>query len=241
MTLTGPARLSEVLDRVVAKLPAAERLAAQLAEANRQFEAAKLAGEIDERRKRLWESRGRRYAGCTLENFQAVTPDQRVVVERLRAYRGTLAEKVEAGVGLVLTGPSGTGKDHLLAGLFDAAISAGLTLQWTSGPKLCIRFRDRIGNDEDERRTIRQYTDPDVLVISDPMPMFGALTNYQAQVLYEIGDTRANAMRPTWVTINAKNRQEADGRLGPQIVRRLSQDAISLACNWEPYKGAQTR
>ena len=220
-------------------MPEADAQAAQRAEEDRQAQAERLAAEIAECRKRLWESRGRRYERCTLENFLATTPDQESVVRKLQAYRGVLAENVAAGVGTVLTGPSGTGKDHLIASLFEAALAARLTVRWTSGPKLFIRFRDQIGSEEDERRIIRQYTDPDVLALSDPMPVFGALTGYQAQILYEIADTRANALKRCWVTINAKDRAEAEGRLGPQIVRRLSGDALSLSCPWPPYQGAR--
>jgi hypothetical protein len=42
--------------------------------------------------------------------------------------------------------------------------------------------------------------------------------------------------RPTWVTINTKGRAEAIGRMGAQIVDRLSHDAVVCFCNWESYR-----
>lgn len=237
-----PSRLCELQAQVVSRLESPEYVAEAEKHAadQKRAETERAAAEIKLRRADLWRDRGRLYEHCTLENFQATVPAQVDVLERLRAYGGTLAEKVAAGIGIVLTGPSGTGKDHLFAALFEATLRLGFTLKWTSGAKLFMRFRDRIGGIDAvaEARMIREYTDPDVLVLSDPMPVIGALTTYQAQVLYDISDTRCNHAKATWVTINASGREEAESRLGPQIVRRLCDRALSLACNWARYEKA---
>jgi len=197
---------------------------------------------ISSRRRSVWEQRGRRYQNCTLENFETGGVEAKIqVLEELRTYQDGVREMIEAGCNLVLTGPVGTGKDHLLAALFEPAIALGKTLVWTSGARLFARMRDRIepiGRQESESRVLAEYQRPDVLVISDPMPLAGQLTQYQRAVLYAIVDERYNHCRAIWCSINARGRREADETIGSAIVDRLVDGALSLSCNWPSFRHA---
>lgn len=228
--------MSSVLDRLVSPEHVAKMAARRAANEERE-KAARLA-EIEARREKLWEERGIRYRACSLENFVASSPRARKVVAALKAYRDDLAANVAAGKGIILTGFVGTGKDHLLASLFDRAIDAGFTLKWTSGARLQARLRDGIGSAEDELLLLRQYTAPDILVLSDPMPISGELTQYQRTCLYAIIDQRYNDQQPVWCSINAAGRAEADERIGAAIVDRLVDGALSLVCDWPSYRKA---
>jgi len=154
----------------------------------------------------------------------------------MREYAASLKQNIESGTGIVLTGPAGTGKDHLIAALFTPACSLGFSVRWTSGAGMFSRIRDAIQNDDAERMVISKYTACDVLALSDPQPITGALTQYQQTMLYAIIEARYNDAKPTWVTVNAKSYEEAADRIGGPIVDRLRHGAMCLACDWPSFR-----
>ena len=240
-TPTGPAKLSESVRAVCERLGSdeynaeRERVERRRRDAERQLRQA----EREAFREAFWKVRGKRYRRCTLENFRAPTEDQREVLATIQGYAEQLAANIEAGINLILTGPEGTGKDHLLAALFDPAIDAGFSLKWTSGAMLWSRLRDGITDATTERSLIADYTKPDVLILSDPQSISGALSKYQQDKLYEIVDTRYNHCQAIWVTLNCANKSEADEKIGAQVVGRLRHDAVSVGCSWDSFRQSQ--
>lgn len=209
--------------------------------------AAEEQRQRDEKERRhraeLWEQlcreRGSRYAGCTLDTYRITSKPQLDIVHRLASYLSELPKRVAEGEGIVPYGPTGTGKDHLAWSLVrHAVLKYGLTVAWTSGAALFGDRRDAISNDLPERLFIRQYTAPDVWLISDPLPPMAELSDYQRSVLYRILDDRNNNCRPTWCTINVRGRREFDERISPQIADRLIDRALTLQCDWESYRAA---
>ena len=210
------------------------------------------------RLKKLFRERGDRYRGCTLENFIISTEDQQRVVQRLKGFQDAMPRRekipdeeydlntgtwytpsdgMEQRIGnVLLVGPAGTGKDHLLAALMSAAIDRGFTILWTSGAKLWSEFRDQIDSGISEESLLANYLDCDILVVSDPKPIIGALTGYQAAVLYGIVDERYSRRRPIWSSINAASRADAEAAIGTPIVDRLIDGAELLTCNWPIYR-----
>ena len=184
----------------------------------------------------LWEARGELYRQCTLDNFKVTDSRQEPVLGQIRRLADNLDAEIRVGTNLLLTGDPGTGKDHLLAALMTTAMAGGHVVKWTSGAMLFSRLRDAIDAHENEYAVARQYTVPAVLAISDPAWERGALTKYQRDKLGDIIDTRYNHCRPTWITLNAKDRSQANDLLGEALVDRLRDGALSLGCNWPSYR-----
>lgn len=181
--------------------------------------------------------RGDRYASCRLSNYEVTTDKQKAVLERLTDYRDDLREFVKAGRGVVMFGPAGTGKDHLLMALAGAAIvREGLTVGWQNAMDWFGAIRDSFDGHRQEADLVDELSRPDVLLLSDPLPPFGKLTDFQANMLLRVVDKRYSMLRPTWITINCKSRAEAVERMGVQIVDRLSHDAVVCFCDWESYR-----
>lgn len=186
---------------------------------------------------RLLQQIGQRYAGVRLSNFQAATDAQKKAVTQLNEFCDTLGERTEAGQGLVFTGPKGTGKDHLaVACLRSAVLHSGINTAWVDGQTLYQEFRDGIDSETRERDALRAYTSPKILLISDPVPPSESLTPFQQSVLWRIVDRRYRDLRPTWVTMNVSNGEEAEKRIGAQIVDRLRDGALSIVCNWPSHR-----
>ena len=231
---TTPARLSPDSEREAYRERRATMTQEQRDEedlANARFEAARKSWfkTIDQIGKRYYESR--------LDNFNVSDPRQQVVVENLRKLVDRLPAHCAAGHSIAFLGPMGTGKDHLaVAMLYEAAKRHSMTVGWCDGQELFQEFRDRINDDKRELDKIRELVRPDVLLISDPIPQSGAVTDFQQSILSRVIDRRYRELKPTWVTMNVANREEAEKRLGAQTVDRLSEGAVNIVCNWGSYR-----
>lgn len=173
---------------------------------------------------------GPRYAECSLENYRGEHPGQQEILERLRAYDWLTRPN------LLLFGPKGTGKDHLLAAMARRAVDLGV--EWRNGLDLFGEWRDMVGSETRERDAIASLIGADVLALSDPLPPSGALSEWQQQMLARVVDGRYRRLAPTWATLNVVDRAEFDARLGPMIADRLRDGAVALFCNWPSYRRA---
>ncbi len=188
---------------------------------------------------------GRRYAECTLAGFEiakdkATSQKQRFAIDRLTRFCGDIDGEIEAGRNVVLFGPVGTGKDHLLAALMRVACKSGASVEWVNGMDLFGDLRDRIdsANAESEARALSRWTSPDVLAISDPLPPWGPLTPYQSQMLFRLVDRRYRDRKPIWITANFADGKEASERIGVQVLDRIKDGAVELYCAWPSYRKA---
>lgn len=186
---------------------------------------------------RLIQQRGDRYAKCGLDNF--TTDGQEApcrAVSRLREYCDEISKNAAEGVGVFLFGPCGTGKDHLAMGVAKAFIgTTRQSVSWASGAMLFEQLRDSFDGKKSEGEVMAPHVKAPLLWISDPLPVRGELTQYQAEALYRLVDARYNARRPMLVTANLEP-GKADATLGPAIARRLRESTIQIHCNWPPFK-----
>lgn len=192
--------------------------------------------------------RGERYADCTLDSFDVASDAQQRVVGQLRDFIDDLRANILDGRGLILYGPRGTGKDHLLFAAMRRAVELGLTpmpldcdteprdtLAWRNGVDLIGDFRAQIG-ERGESDFYAAMAAHRVLAISDPLPPSGSLTEFQAAGMFRVIDARYSRRRPTWLTINVASRRELDDRLGAQTADRLIDGSLTLHCSWDSYR-----
>jgi DNA replication protein DnaC len=183
---------------------------------------------------RLINQRGSRYQACRFDNFEAEGNEQTRVVQLLKNYCSGFS-KTNIG-GLILFGPKGTGKDHLMMACAHAAITQGVGVDWINGAEMRGDVRDGTKSDELERDYVNRLFRPAILWISDPLPVSGPLTEAQQDRLFRVLDGRYSACKPTWVTVNVANAKELDERLGGQNGDRLRDGALAMFCNWPSYR-----
>ena len=180
--------------------------------------------------------RGSRYEDCRLETFSCETDDMTAAREKLTAFASGLPEGIDRNV--ILLGPSGTGKDHLLTGCVRRAISAGVkSVGWTSGPELFAAMREGIAENRSENEAIKPLTGCKILVFSDLA--MTTLSDYQREIVYRIIDHRYNNRKATWISANVSGREAFEKATSPQIVDRLIDGAVYVPCNWPSYRKVQ--
>lgn len=187
----------------------------------------------------LKKARGRRYAGCTFESYREENDKQKTAVDKLRDHAADPESLGSRNV--VLFGPKGTGKDHLLMALAREAFTKhGMTTIWIQGLDLHSKLRQELFNNtlSELFGTESERTAP-LLWISDLLPPTGALTESQQSQLLGFIDHRYNDILPTWVSMNVSGGEEAESRIGAQVVDRLRHDALVLHCNWPSYREPQ--
>lgn len=181
---------------------------------------------------------GARYRDCRLNNFVAKTDYQKKVIARLGKYIENFKEHVAAGEGLVLYGPVGTGKDHLAFSIAGHMAWHGpMTASWLNVQDWFGTVRDAMDSGRRERDLISDISNPSILVLSDPSPPIGQLTQHQCSMLYRAVDARYTCVNKiTIVTVNVASDEEADNKLGAATWDRLCHKAIKIACQWRSYR-----
>ncbi len=191
---------------------------------------------------RLRVRRGRRYEGCRFSNYNQTNELQMRLVADLRSYAINGERGFVDGRNVILFGPKGTGKDHLLMALAYEFINwCGRRVTWFNGLDLMDDFQ-LIALDKAPKHCGHKDDRPDkcdVLWISDPLPPSGALSDFQQRALIQLIERRYNDLRPTWLSINVASAAEAESRMGAQVVDRLRHEALRHFCNWPSYRSAR--
>lgn len=231
-----PKSIGSILDRLNVEPVSAEVLA-ERERLDREQEAQRRAAHIANRIAALGNRVGKRYAGVTLDGFETGHDAQREVLKHVRDYSENVEERIASGSGLFLIGPPGTGKDHLAIAVLFAAAAKGVNVHWTDGMELFASARDNIDAAKTEASWLHAYTNPTILAISDPVPPLGSVKEgFQLATLFSIIDRRYRDMKPTLLTLNVNDRDEAEKRMAPNIVDRLAHGALVLRCDWPSYR-----
>lgn len=238
MTLAGPENARLAISEVASSKGPTVKNTVQKQASAEEREASSRA----EFWKRMCNKIGSRYSKCEFEKWQFHgTADERdrqaKAVQQVQRYFDNLPEHFKAGEGLLLHGPPGTGKDFLMAALMrKAVLTRGLQVDWCNGVEMFGSIRDAMDTETTERTVLQQWVTPPILAISDPIPPWGNLTEFQASMLFRIIDRRYRLQRPTWVTLNVENRTESEDRMGIQVVSRLGDGAALVRCEWQDFR-----
>lgn len=179
---------------------------------------------------------GGRFKDCTFSKYETKTQSQVLAKQACEEYAASIPARIAANEGVVLFGPIGTGKDHLAFAICKCAVmGSGLSVGWINGQDWFGKTRDAMDTATSEESLIREHN-ADLLVISDPVPPFGNLTQHQATMLYRLVNRRYNFGKPTIATVNVANDAEADQRIGAPTWDRLSAGAWKIFCNWPTHR-----
>jgi DNA replication protein DnaC len=215
-----------------------EKLAKKEPLTREEEEVLKQHGHLSFFMQSLYSDRGKRYRDCRFENYEVSNDKQRKVVDELRAYAADRSN-IDNGYGVVLFGPKGAGKDHLLMALaYEVAKRHGIATYWMNGCDLHdeLKSKDFSGHRVSFCNSAVSPTECPIFWTSDPLPPSGVLSEYQQRLLFAVIDERYSNMRPTWTTLNVAGGAEAEERMGAQNVDRLCHGSLVVSCDWPSYR-----
>ncbi len=207
---------------------------------------------------RTIKDRGARYQGCSFDNFEVNSEDQQKVVDALSIYAANAIDNLALGRNVLLYGPRGTGKDHLLIALAKVVFrQTAEAFHWENGVEWFEHLRQSaIGQSKRPGQVLNYWQirmlnqgqllgnqdsieeECPIFVLSDPLPPSGALSEFQQTNLFRVIDARYSNLRPTWMSLNVADGAECERRLGAQTADRLRHGALALHCNWESHRKA---
>ena len=194
--------------------------------------------------KELLRAIGRRYCECTLDNYlidtslPATDQDrQRRAVTEIGEFLNELPTQIDAGRNLILYGTVGTGKDHLMAVACKAAAAANKTVRWRNASDVFTDAKATWGKrGESVDDILKPLQQADILALSDPIPAVGDIDAHEIRWLLSLIDKRYRDMKPTWVTLNAKDGADARRALSHQVIDRLQHNALVIDMKWNSYR-----
>ncbi len=177
-----------------------------------------------------------RYSAASFESFESSTDAQRSVLTACREYAATADHRTPHG--LMLLGPVGTGKTHLLA-----AMARHMRLEravWTrvTTPRAIVRDLRSTwarGAERTEAAVLGELVEQvDVLMLDEAGVGFGS--DSELLQLFEVIDGRYARGRPTVVASNLAV-PELKVALGDRIFDRVREGAKALVMSWPSYRG----
>lgn len=142
------------------------------------------------------------------------------------------------GEGMLLFGPSGTGKDHLAIAVVRELAKENVNVIYKSGSDLFDELRSAVGEGRVPQRRQR-YVDAELLYLSDPLTVSGSLSEFLQEALAAIIEKRYERCLPTIVTCNVNSRHELNDRMGAKTADRLCDGATVVPCNWASARRAR--
>lgn len=177
--------------------------------------------------KRLAAERADAWARKCPKRFRDYTLERHPSPEAVQAARAWLERGRPLGANLLLMGPVGTGKTGLAIGIMRELFREGIGCRFGTVPDLLDGLRPRTGPDGKPdpmsgTAGLRALTSVDVLLMDD----LGAekASEWQAETLYKIVNSRYEEERPTIVTTN-RTLDDLDAVVGPRTMSRLASGA----------------
>ena len=139
------------------------------------------------------------------------------------------------GQGLVIEGPTGSGKTHLAAAITHDLLEKGIEVIFQSVPDLLLRIRGTFNKNSEltEEQIMRRLIEVEVLVLDD----LGAekMTDWTETTIYNLIDQRYRHERPIIITTNL-NLGEIGDRIGPRTMDRLAESYVSVKLKATSYR-----
>jgi len=162
----------------------------------------------------------RRYRDVSFER-PPVTEIDRQVVAAVRRFTDRIDEKLDAGRGLWLMGPVGTGKTTLAMLVAKSALAAGRSVAIYSLPRLLNEIRDTHRAERSHVDLLDRLTAVDLLHVDD----VGAerTTDWVLEELYSIVNARYEDQRSMVITTNILDREALCEQISERTVSRLTE------------------
>lgn len=179
-----------------------------------------------------------RFAGRSLDNFKAATPQQLSALSIAREYAENFERHSEKGDMLVFMGSPGTGKSHLATSILQALMPKRCGLYVTCmGMIRAIRATWRKDSEKSEAEVLSMLESVPLLVIDEIGVQYD--TDGEKTLIFEVLDRRYRQLMPTILLTN-QSKSGLKDFLGERAFDRLTETAKWVVFDWPSYR-AQAR
>ena len=173
-----------------------------------------------------------RYRSRTVETWNP--QGQHATLRVLKRYAASMPDRIDAGDGVTLRAPPGTGKTHLQNALISRACLEGYRAVYVSWPDLMSRARES-ARKRDSSNPLDQIAGTPLLAV-DELGL-GQETKWEMTQLFELLDYRYAEQLATLVATNLTTEQLPD-RIGDRLVDRLMEMNTELILTGGSYRTA---
>ena len=180
-----------------------------------------------------------RFVGQTFQNYVVSGDGQRHAVKVCEDYAQEFYKHLKNGDGLIFTGNTGNGKNHLAIGIAQAIIENGYMAQYITASdfisKMTAWQTDKSAASQDS--IVGMMTQPDLLILDEVG--VGSSTDFQRDTLFRLIDARYRERKPV---ILMGNVSMAELRLfvGERSFDRLKQMTLrQVPFTWASYRGRE--
>lgn len=188
------------------------------------------------------ERQGPQYQRCRFEDYAIDSIEQSDAVNLCQKYANEFPKYCSESKlsGLVLFGPSRTGKGHLARSICMRITERFGHLQSRKFSSLVCSVRNCRLLFEDNRKEgfdSEKLSTLAFLVLEDPFAGSTRMTDAQADLIYRILERRFTNGLPTCVTTNFTRYKDFENAFQSRNLNRLGLKVLKIHCNWEPYRG----
>ena len=175
---------------------------------------------------------GELYAGASLAGYVPATQMQERALRACRQWRDAMP--ANRGEGLILSGPCGVGKTHLMAALLLEGVALGWSVRYVTVAEMIRSIRatwaDRARSEDD---VIRELVGVRLLAIDELGVQAGSESEHG--LLHAVIDARLRACRPTLYGTNL-TAQELPGSIGERVLDRLRQACRMVVIDGDSHR-----
>lgn len=184
----------------------------------------------------------KRFAGRTLDQYQATSEGQKEALRICRKYAARFADIAETGRCLLLLGKPGTGKTHLAVGIANEIMrtTTATAAYRTVGALLqSIRGTYDRTNDQSEAQIIESMVQPSLLILDEIGVTKQQPSDFELTTLFAVINGRYEQQKPTVIISNLEAEQLATA-IGDRCVDRLREGGgIAVKFDWESQRGKE--
>jgi DNA replication protein DnaC len=181
----------------------------------------------------------KRFLSETFETYIADTSDKKNVFNVVYEFAENFKKHAEKGTNLILSGGTGTGKEHLALSVAKKIIPNGHGVFFTTLTEMIMRLRAswRDPKASSELEVLKMLTSTSLLIIDEIGVGFN--TDAERDQLFNVIDGRYRDLMPTIFTTNLTT-SELRHAIGERSFSRIRQNGVWVKLNWEDFRASKS-